>query len=111
MPYSMFCPVSLIIAKALSDDAFDPSFGSVQALFDRPIFGNTACVDLVWKKEIMDQEIFPMSYSSFYELWNRVHVVAGYSEKVRPYSLRVGAGSRLDGKSNRSIHSLRFSTS
>lgn len=63
MPYSMFCPVSLIIAKALSDDDFNPSFGSVQALFDRPIFGNTACVDLVWKKEIMDQEIFPMSYS------------------------------------------------
>lgn len=97
MPYSIFCPVSLVVARALSEDAFDPSFDSMPAIFNRPIFENMQCIQLPWKKDILDEEIFPMSYASFHSIWQRTVLVAGYPEKLRPYSLRVGAGSRLDG--------------
>lgn len=38
-----------------------------------------------------------MSYASFHTIWQRTILVAGYPEKLQPYSLHVGAGSRLDG--------------
>ncbi|KAK4652909.1 hypothetical protein QC762_0078090 [Podospora pseudocomata] len=45
----------------------------------------------------MEQEIFPMPYHKYWGMWNELWRVAGNRDTIRPYSLRVGAGSLLDG--------------
>ncbi|KAH8757749.1 hypothetical protein F5883DRAFT_428208, partial [Diaporthe sp. PMI_573] len=97
VPQKIFCPVSLVVARALADDAFDPSFDSVHSLLSRPDLEHTQCIQLKWKDEALDREIFPLTYNRFGELWRRTIIVAGYPERIRPYAIRVGAGSRLDG--------------
>ncbi|KAI3400990.1 hypothetical protein diail_1198 [Diaporthe ilicicola] len=93
VPQKIFCPVSLVVARALADDAFYPSFDSVHSLLSRPNLEHTKCVPLKWKDDALDREIFPLTYNRFGELWRRTILVAGYPERIRPYSIRVGAGS------------------
>lgn len=98
-PYSLFCPVSLVVARALSEDAFSPSFDALDQLLHRPLFeDNINYISLQWKKELLDEEIFPIEYNRFWALLARTVEVAGYPESLRPYALRVGAGTRLNCK-------------
>lgn len=94
-----FCPVSLVAARALADDAFEPSVDSVQTLLTRPIFQGTRCVELRWKDGFSDRLLFPLGYTQFWKIWRRTLEVAGFPESIRPYALRVGAGARLDSTS------------
>ncbi|KAI7785349.1 Mitosis inhibitor protein kinase mik1 [Diaporthe eres] len=94
---SLFCPVSLVVARALAADAFRHSFTTLHELLNRPLFDKgTNCISLPWKEELLECEMFPISYVRYWSIWRRTTIVAGYSEDLRPYAVRVGAGSRLD---------------
>lgn len=98
-PYSLLCPTSLVVARALAADAFSPSFGSLEEMFHRPqLEERTNCIHLSWRKELLDEEIFPIEYNRFWALMTRTVEVAGYPDSLKPYAVRVGAGSRLDCK-------------
>lgn len=58
---------------------------------------NIKSITLHWKEELLDKEIFPIPYREFWEIWTRVLLVAGFPESMRPYAVRVGAGSRMNG--------------
>jgi hypothetical protein len=100
VPFPHICLCSLIIDRAIKDDAFEPSFDSVEALLHRPILENTDYLPLKWKEKKLDHQIFPVSYSRYNEIWHRICLVAGFREAPRLYTLRVGAGARLDGTIN-----------
>lgn len=90
---------SLFTIRAIADNAFDAGFKSChQVLSPPPLEKGVDFVPLKWKPTVLDQEIVPISYATFWQLWNRVYFVAGSRERKRPYSLRVGAGGRLNGK-------------
>ncbi|KAL2138139.1 hypothetical protein VTI28DRAFT_7389 [Corynascus sepedonium] len=64
---------------------------------DRPILEYTDYLELHWKTDMLDREIFPIDYHTFWKVWHRLWLVAGNREPIRPYSIRVGAGAKLDG--------------
>lgn len=88
---------SLVVARALADEAFDPPVDSAETLLSQPNLEGRQRIRFKWKKTVLDRPIFPLEYHMFGTLWNRTTLVAGYPEYIRPYSLRVGAGNRLDG--------------
>ena len=53
---------------------------------------------LSWSEDMLEKEIIDLKYHTFWKIWNRCMLVAGLLDKPRPYSMRVGAGGRLDGK-------------
>lgn len=109
-PYSILCPVSLVVARASSEDALSPSFKSLYQLLHQPLFdANIDCISLPWKEELLDEEIFPIDYHRFWALLARTVAVVGYPESLRPYTVRVGASVRLDCKLD-IVHVFHFST-
>lgn len=97
MPFRLICLLRLIVARVIKDDAFEASFKSAEELFRLPILEDTDYVKLNWKAEIRGKCIFPIKYGQFLKIWNRTNLVAGFRVKLRPYSMRVGAGGRIDG--------------
>jgi hypothetical protein len=97
VPHPSIDLASLVAARAIKDDAFKPSIDSIEALLRRPILEDVDYVPLKWKKAKLDQPIFPLTYATYHRLWHRTCIVAGLREEIRPYTLRVGAGARLDG--------------
>ncbi|KAK4182001.1 hypothetical protein QBC35DRAFT_551266, partial [Podospora australis] len=91
------CLLSLIISQALHENAFENEYRSLEQLLSQPKLEHTESLTLPWKKEFEDREIFPVPYSSYWNMWNRLWFVAGNRDSIRPYSLRVGAGAFLDG--------------
>jgi hypothetical protein len=86
----------IVIAQGLSEDAFDPSFRSAEEVLKRPLIEKgTNSVTLDWKEELLDKEIFPIPYRTFWEIWSRVILVAGFPESLHPYAVRVGAEADL----------------
>lgn len=57
-------------------------------------------VPLKWKQDMRDKAIVPITYTTYWTIWNRTLYVAGIrnEDKLRPYSLRVTAGKNLDGE-------------
>ena len=100
VPCQTICLTSLIAARAIKDDAFEPSFESVEALLHRPTLEGEGVdfLPLKWKEEMLDRPVFPLDYNHFNRLWHRTLTVAGFREDARIYALRVGTGGRLDGK-------------
>lgn len=91
------CLVSLVLARAIQDNAFEQAFRSIDEVFDRPSLSSVPCLSLPFKSEFLNKDIFRLSFNQFYALWHRVLDVAGFEEHPRPYALRVGAGNRLTG--------------
>jgi hypothetical protein len=70
MPCQTFCLVSLIVIKALFDNAFEefdvsdskgpPSFDTI---LQRPNMENIDCVELKWKESMMEKDLFSLSYN------------------------------------------------
>ncbi|KAI6511902.1 hypothetical protein MCOR13_000463 [Pyricularia oryzae] len=85
--------VRIVAAQAIKDGAFDPPYHSWEDL-EKPRDAEYA--ELHWKKEMLDREIFALSHETERALWYRTLLVAGYREPMRLYSIRVGAGARLD---------------
>ncbi|KAK4181988.1 hypothetical protein QBC35DRAFT_396859, partial [Podospora australis] len=96
-PCQAICLLSLIISQALSENAFENGYRSLEQLLSQPKLEHTDRLTLSWKKEFEDREIFPVPYHAYWKMWNRLWLVAGNRGSIRPYSLRVGAGASLDG--------------
>ncbi|KAM5350430.1 hypothetical protein ACJ41O_006935 [Fusarium nematophilum] len=84
---------------AIYNDAFVARFTSyTQVLYPKnPLEAHIDYVALRWDKSMMQKPIFPLEYNVYRRLWHRDLEVAGLREDLRPYSMRVGAGGRLDG--------------
>lgn len=105
VPYNLFCFASLVVARALADDAFDPPFDSPEDLWRRPVMEeHIQCIRLPWKKDLQEKEIFPLSYQQYHEIFNRTCIVAGFPKPLRPYAVRVGAAARFDGTLRASLY-------
>ena len=59
--------------------------------------GNVDYIPLYWKEGFNKKPIIPIAYFKFKELWDNTLLVAGFRQSERLYSMRVGAGGRLDG--------------
>lgn len=99
VPCSAICLVTLLVAQALKDDAFEAGFESLEEIMTRP---DTAALDtlpLHWKSGMADKHIVPLKYPVFSQIWHHsLHVAGLRDDNQRPYSLRVGDGGRLDGE-------------
>ena len=98
LPVPNLCLASLIAALAVHDDAFEPRIDSVQTLLQRPNL-EVDYVPLKWKQEVLNKPILPLDYRTYRDLWRRACLVAGFREDPHLYTLRVGCGMDLDGKS------------
>ncbi|RYO80969.1 hypothetical protein DL762_007375 [Monosporascus cannonballus] len=97
VPNCSFCLASMVLTRAIQDRAFEPSFNNIDEIFDRPNLESVNFVQLRWKRDILNQRIFPITYKTLNELWHRTLLVSGFRTHSRLYSLRVGAGARFDG--------------
>ena len=97
MPSRLICLLRLIIARAIKDDAFEIPFRDAEDILRRPGLGDVDYVLLRWKPTMMKKHVFPIKYAKYLKIWNRVVLVTGSRDRRRPYSMRVGAGGRLDG--------------
>ncbi|KAI6082452.1 hypothetical protein F4821DRAFT_247161 [Hypoxylon rubiginosum] len=113
LPTVSCCLASLVLTRAIQEDAFNPSFTTIDEIFDRPNLESVNFVPLRWKDKFHSQPIFPMTYKYFNELWHRTLLVAGFRNHARLYSLRVGAGARFDGVLSSALrnHILSHTTS
>lgn len=101
VPYRQLCLLTFLISRAIADDAFDAGFTSPRQITSpTPLDAKVDYVPLEWKPDMLDQYIVPISYNTYWKLWNRVIFVSGVrgGDEMRPYSMRVSAGSRLDGQ-------------
>ncbi|KAL2185809.1 hypothetical protein L209DRAFT_346786 [Thermothelomyces heterothallicus CBS 203.75] len=57
---------------------------------------------------MLNREVFPINYHKYWESWHRLGLVSGNRDPQRPYSLRVGAGSKLDGATAATSHAAAF---
>ncbi|KAK3332649.1 hypothetical protein B0T19DRAFT_398396 [Cercophora scortea] len=73
----VLCLATLLIAQAISDDAFEPSFSSFEELLQRPNIERTNYLELAWKPKMRTQSIIPLAYHRYRELWNRTVLVSG----------------------------------
>lgn len=97
-PCKTVCLLSFLVTRALSEDAFETPFSSVEELLQRPILEHTDSLSLRWKEGVKRQYIVGMSYHRYWELWNRAIWVCCLREDLRPYAARVGTGIALTGK-------------
>jgi hypothetical protein len=98
VPLPQICLANLIITRAIKDDAFEPSFKTVDEFLNRPNLEGVDFLPLKWKKKKLDQRIFKIDYRKFNAIFHRTTLVAGFRKNPRLYALRVGAAGRLDGK-------------
>lgn len=96
IPFSLICLGRLIVSRAIQDDAFDPGFADVEEFKTRSVLGDVDYIRLNWKDEMLDRNVFQLSYRQFNDIWHRVCMMAGFREEPRLYALRVGAEARLD---------------
>ncbi|KAI1861508.1 hypothetical protein JX265_009475 [Neoarthrinium moseri] len=98
VPNRTFCLASMIITRAVKKDAFKAGYRTIDDILDTPnMEEGVNFIPLDWRPEITSQKALSLTSSSLDTLWKRVLQVAGYRELARVYSLRVGAGIRLDG--------------
>ncbi|KAF5725116.1 hypothetical protein FMUND_210 [Fusarium mundagurra] len=97
VPFKPVCLLTHIVAMAFFRNAFSTKFTTPEdILFPKPD-KEVDYVPLSWKDEIKDDAVFKLGYNLYWKLWHRVLLVGGLRENPRPYSVRVGAGNRLDG--------------
>ena len=84
-------------------DAFEDDISTFHDLLHRPILEDRDYVPFKWKGHVLDKPIFPLLKQRLFDLWHRTLLVAGVRNPPRLYSLRVGAGARLDGKNEPSL--------
>lgn len=101
VPSLMLCLTTMFTIRAVRDNAFQAGYTTCdEVLNPGTLADGTDFVELRWKDEFMsnDKYIMPMNYRRFLDIWNEVRIVAGCRSNLRPYSVRVGAVGRLDGK-------------
>ncbi|EXM35583.1 Zinc finger C2H2-type [Fusarium oxysporum f. sp. vasinfectum] len=108
VPFKPVCLLTHIVSMAFFKDAFSTNFTTPEdILFPKPD-SEVDYVPLSWKDEIKDDLVFQLGYKLYWKLWHRVLLVGGLRENPKPYSVRVGAGNRLDGALTSAIRSYVF---
>ncbi|KAH0561978.1 hypothetical protein GP486_003316 [Trichoglossum hirsutum] len=97
LPYPLFCLTHIDGVIGIHCKAFGAGYQSVHGLLYRANLENVDYVALEWHDEMLDDEIFPMSYTSFRRTLRFVLLVAGFSTLARVYTFRVGALVEYDG--------------
>jgi len=108
IPFQQIDLVNLIATQAIAADAFTTPFASIDEIFSRPNLEHTDALELHWKKEMLDRRVFDIEYHTFWDAWNRLWLVSGNRDPQRPYSLRLGAGDKLDGIVPLDLGMIRF---
>ncbi|KAK6205734.1 hypothetical protein LQW54_008314 [Pestalotiopsis sp. IQ-011] len=73
--------------------------------------GDVDYIPLEWKEGFDKKPIIPIAYFKFKELWDQTLLAAGFRQSERPYSMRVGAGARLNGALEPAMRSYVLSNS
>jgi hypothetical protein len=98
VPYSAFCLLSFLGTRALADDVFEAGYRSWDELLNRPqLEPGIDYLPLPLKTDAMDQRAISITQEKMNGIWNRVVLVSGLRESLKPYSLRVGAAATLNG--------------
>ncbi|GKU05242.1 unnamed protein product [Fusarium langsethiae] len=110
VPFKPVCLLSHIVATAFFRNAFSNEFTTPEKiLYPEP---EPECsvnyIPLAWKDEMLDNHVFDLDYKAYLTLWSRVILVGGLRTKPKPYSVRVGAGNRLDGALTPAIRGYIF---
>lgn len=75
----IFCPVSIIIAIALHDDAFDSEhLTEASRVFQLGTWGATQCTVLRWKRSMLKVPLFRMKYHTLRDDLKRETLEMGY---------------------------------
>ncbi|KID97353.1 FluG domain-containing protein, partial [Metarhizium majus ARSEF 297] len=125
----IFCPITVILALALHDRAFDaPSLTSASRVFESQVWGPTQCTPLRWKEEMLKMPVFrrvrgcelstneAMLYSKLNYDMGRQSLDSGHEKAWTPRFARRGAANAADGDAPDSVrdqmmrHDPRFST-
>ena len=86
--------------------AFKAGYQSVNELLHRPNLEDVDCVPLEWRDEMLDLEIFPISYKPFWRTLRRVLLVAGFVTLVPVYAFQVGALVEYDGSLTQAVRNF-----
>ncbi|KAF9770092.1 hypothetical protein IL306_012399 [Fusarium sp. DS 682] len=108
VPFKPVCLLTHIVAMAFFKNAFSTNFTTPEEILYPKPDNEVDYVPLAWKDEIQDDLVFKLGYNLYWKLWHRVLLVGGLRENPRPYSVRVGAGNRLDGALTPAIRSYVF---
>ncbi|CAF3458072.1 unnamed protein product [Fusarium graminearum] len=110
VPFKPVCLLSHIVAMAFFRNAFSTDFTTPEQILYPELEPDCSVsyIPLKWKNEMLDNHVFDLNYKSYWALWHRVLMVGGLRTKLKPYSVRVGAGNRLDGPLKPAIRSYVF---
>ncbi|KAF2254145.1 hypothetical protein BU26DRAFT_134336 [Trematosphaeria pertusa] len=97
LPYALFCLTHLVCAVGIYFEAFEADYQSIDEMLSTPNLETVDYVHLKWKKDKLEDPIFPMSYTSFWRTLRRVLLVAGFNTLARIYAFRLGALMEYDG--------------
>ncbi|KAH7123438.1 hypothetical protein B0J13DRAFT_612184 [Dactylonectria estremocensis] len=115
VPYAAVCILRFLMAMAVAEAAFENNYTTADQVLQRklPVDAQVEYIPAAWKESMLDEKIIPISYHQFWEIWNRCVLVAGLQDedKLRPYSLRVGTGGRLDGSLTAPLRNFILSNS
>jgi hypothetical protein len=107
----IFCPITVILALALHDRAFDaPSLTNASRVFESQVWGPTQCTQLRWKEEMLKMPVFrrvrgcelstneAMLYSKLNYDMGRQSLDSGHEKAWTPRFARRGAANAADGE-------------
>ncbi|KAI0337092.1 hypothetical protein BDW22DRAFT_1384197 [Trametopsis cervina] len=106
LPYPLLCLTHLVCVVGVHFNAFKAGYTSIDDIFQRPNLEHVNYVHLEWRGDFLDQEIFPMSYSSFTRTLHHVLLVAGFSTVARVYAFRLGALIEYDGSLTQAVRNF-----
>ncbi|KAI0909051.1 hypothetical protein F4823DRAFT_563275 [Ustulina deusta] len=92
LPYPLFYLTHIVAVCGIHSGAFKAGYKSVEELLHRPNLEDVDYVPLEWNDNMADEDIFPMSYTTFSRILHQVLLVARFSLLTRVYAFRVGAG-------------------
>jgi hypothetical protein len=101
VPCQQICLLTTLIAQAVADQAFDDTSSVDEILrptHTLPEGVNYTELRLKTNNNFLEKQLIPISYEVYSRIWNRANFVTGLRDVLRPYSVRVGAGGRLDGQ-------------
>lgn len=102
VPCPIFCLVSLLVSRALAENLFEAGYQTIDELLNLPAMEKGVdFIPLPLKESAKAKRAIPLGQEKLNEIWNRVVQCSGVRQSMRPYSLRVGAGGRLDGMCTR----------
>ncbi|KAK0629189.1 hypothetical protein B0T17DRAFT_615001 [Bombardia bombarda] len=106
LPYQLFCVTHLVGVIGVHFNAFKAGYRSVDELLHRPNLEHVDYVPLEWRDEVLDDDIFPMSYTTFSRILHHVLLVAGFQTMARIYAFRLGALVEYDGSLTQAVGEL-----